>query len=108
MAPLDSQETTHLLGEAVTYLREIASYNRRADLLATLSNEEHRAAYAVSDGSRTADEVKEAAGINSSPRTVVNWWKKWVEAGIAERMGDGKVKGRYDLAVLPPSAAEGE
>lgn len=102
MSTLDSQETTQLLREAVAYLREIASYNRRADLMAALPDDEQRAAYAASNGTRTAKEVKEQAGIGSSPRSVINWWKKWVEAGIAERMDDSKVKGRYEVSFLTP------
>lgn len=89
------------LRRTVSYLRELVSYRRQADLRNALAdNEEKRRAYELSDGSRSSQEVKEDGEISVSRRSIQRWWNDWVDQGLAERMEDGSARARYETWVI--------
>lgn len=66
------------------YLCEIASFNRRGELAAALSDPERRRAYELSDGRRTSQEIADDAAIGKSAASVRRWWTEWREQGLID------------------------
>lgn len=101
MPMTEDAEALDTLAAIEDYLREIASYNRRRELEEILDDPEHRTAYELSNGNRSASDIQQEGNISKSPRTIQTWWEKWVELDIAERLPNRKVRRRYDTFVLP-------
>lgn len=98
-----AESVAELLAEMkvqTAYLREIATFIRRADLQAALDNRDKRLVYQLSDGSRSSQEVVDDGDLSKSRRTVQRWWNDWIEAGLATRLDSGSVRARYDVSVI--------
>lgn len=98
---MSDQNDSDILADMVYYLRDIASFFRRADLAGVLTDSEQRRAYELSDGKRSAADIKREGQISKSDRSIQNWWTRWTESGIADRQNDGKVRAKYSTAVIP-------
>lgn len=91
------------LREISSYLREIASVHRRADLDRILSDTPRQRAYVLTDGGHTQKEIAADAQVQKTVRTISTWWSEWIDSGLADRAEDGSVSARYDLHVLQVS-----
>jgi len=89
-----------------TYARESASYRRRDDLAAALTDDEQIRAYELTNGKRSAQQVKEDGNISKSGRSILRWWQDWVDRGLAEKLDDGSVRARYDPFVLKAGGSD--
>lgn len=97
---LTEEEEVTEEARVITYLRDIASYARRHQLRRVLDDPEHRTAYELSDGERSAGEIKKDGNLEASKRTIQRWQSGWVDQGLAERVGNRKVLARYDTFAL--------
>lgn len=89
------------LRRASSYLRELVSHRRRKELRDALGgDEDKRTAYELSNGTRSAKEVKDDGDVSVSTRSIQRWWNDWVDAGLAERIAGGSVRARYDAWVI--------
>lgn len=70
-----------LLEELVRWTKATSIPHVKTLLLEVLSTSEERIAFQESDG-KSSEEVAGHVGVSS--RTIINWWKLWVRAGIAE------------------------
>lgn len=93
-------EEVRQLKQIAGYLQELASYQRRRPLAEVLDDEERRSAYELSDGERSAAQIKKEGDLTVSPRTIQNWWTDWVEQGFADRTSGGQARARYDTFVI--------
>lgn len=89
------------LRRANSYLREFVSHRRRKELRDALGGDEDKlTAYELSNGTRSAKEVKDDGDISVSTRSIQRWWNDWVDARLAEREAGGSVRARYDAWVI--------
>ena len=100
-----------LLEELVKWTKVTSIPRVRQLLLEILRSPEERIAYHSSDGERTSREVGRIS--NVSYGTILNWWKTWIRAGIAEPVsvrGGGerakRVFGLDDFGIEVPSIRE--
>ena len=98
-----NKQVQQTFAELLRYVRELASYARRDELAAALTDDEQRSAYQLSDGSRNAKDIKSDGNLNCAARSIQRWWATWVDLGLAERLPHGKVRALYDVRVIPRS-----
>lgn len=94
-----------LLGRLVTTSEELLRWQRvaalptvRTTIEATLTKTEHRKAYELCDGKRTATEIGKAIG--TTQQSVSNWTLRWRDLGIAYEEEGGRVHHLVSLAAL--------
>jgi hypothetical protein len=74
-------KVVELLEELVRWTKVTSMPHVKTLLMEVLSTPEERIAFQESDG-KSSKEVAEHVGVSS--RTITNWWKLWIKAGIAE------------------------
>lgn len=107
MSNRTGDEVQQHLEVQTSYLREIASFNRRHDLREALKDDEKRRAYELSDGERSSQEVVDDGDLSKSSRTVQRWWQEWIDKGLAERAENGSARSRYAAWVIDVEADDG-
>ena len=104
-------EITRLAKVEADLLRVLAHHKCEKVVSRLLPSESERLAYKYSDGDRASRDVAEIAGV--SYRTIINWWRKWVDKGMGEQVpaargGGQSFKARYTLLELVVAVLEGE
>ena len=67
-------------------------------LYSVLDSDVKRQVYILSTGARSAREVARLA--ETSHPTVGRWWADWLERGLVEDPGDGRMKASFNLALI--------
>lgn len=98
--PNEQANQTRQLNRISMYLREIASFNRRAELARALEAPERRRAYELSDGERNSEEIAGDPGVSGASSTIRNWWREWRTQGLIEDEFTGYPRHRYVTFVI--------
>lgn len=97
---MDNQDKiVKLLEELIFWIKEMASPQIKQRLDKTLDTSEQKIAYDISDGIKTTREVGKFVKV--SHVTIGNWWKSWINEGIAEAIpvkgGGSRAKKKFSL-----------
>jgi hypothetical protein len=96
-AVLDASDVLVELREQTKWLRFLGLRALAPVLEQQLKSDRERLAYELSDG-RSSEAIGPLAGVSS--RSILNWWAKWLSAGIAIDAGRGRVQRLASLTQL--------
>lgn len=103
---MSSQDRLVELLEELLLWTRVGSYSAVKDILhGALDDDKKKQIYALADGTRTAEQVRQQASV--SPNKVLECFKNWERVGILTTLPNGNRKHMFDPTVFGILAAGG-